>query len=320
MGGTRRVAEQNEDLRALLNAGHQQNRPVLRTVGPTHIPTPFSTFCFAALAGIGGLPDTITDRAVNVTMRRRLPGETVRQFRSRRDEPGLHDLRARVADWTAQHIAELRNAEPAMPVEDRAADTWEPLVAIADLAGGQWPELARNACRKMNAEHDADDADDSESVRLITDIKVVFEDQHLSFIASAELLAGLRHLAESPWRDAELTTQGLASRLRQFGIRPGFNSSKTLRGYHLPDFADTFRAYIRPKSSEPSESASDQGERADDLKSTDDLVVRGKTGRPDISPSQNGFRTARTTADDPSPENGTLTNGHPLIVGDRAPH
>ena len=64
--GSKRVAEQNEDLRALLNAGHQRGRPALRCVGPQQIPTEFPTFAMAAIAGIGAMPDTITDRAVNV--------------------------------------------------------------------------------------------------------------------------------------------------------------------------------------------------------------------------------------------------------------
>ena len=74
--GSKRVAEQNEDLRALLNAGHQRGRPALRCVGPNQTPTKFSTFAMAALAGIGSMPDTITDRAVNVTLRRRTREES----------------------------------------------------------------------------------------------------------------------------------------------------------------------------------------------------------------------------------------------------
>ena len=57
-------AGDNEDLRGLLNAGHQRNRPAWRISGPEHKPTPFPTFAMAALAGIGDLPDTIMDRAV----------------------------------------------------------------------------------------------------------------------------------------------------------------------------------------------------------------------------------------------------------------
>jgi hypothetical protein len=82
-----KVAEKNEEMRGLLNSGHQRNRPTMRVVGPEHKPTKFLTFAMAALAGIGDLPDTIMDRAVVIRMRRRGPGEAVRPFRSRRAAP-----------------------------------------------------------------------------------------------------------------------------------------------------------------------------------------------------------------------------------------
>jgi hypothetical protein len=140
--GNKKTAEQNEDLRKLLNAGHQRGRPALRCTGPLQVPTQFPVFAMATLAGIGDLPDTITDRAVNIRMRRRAREEKVAQFRSRRDGPVLAALRDRLADWATQRIEDLTKSEPVMPVEDRAADTWEPLIAIADVAGGHWPELA----------------------------------------------------------------------------------------------------------------------------------------------------------------------------------
>ena len=147
----KKVAEQNEDLRKLLNAGHQRGRPALRCVGPLQTPTEFQTFAMVALAGIGKLPDTITDRAVNISMQRRASGESVSQFRSRRDGPVLAALRDRLAAWAKERIDELSKAEPDLPVDDRAADTWEPLVAVADAAGGDWPKLARSACRAIES-------------------------------------------------------------------------------------------------------------------------------------------------------------------------
>ena len=91
--GTKRAAENNEDLRALLNAGFQRDRPAWRCVGPQQIPTDFNTFAMAALAGIGRPPDTITDRGLGVDLKRRGPGETVAPFRMRRDGPALDRLR-----------------------------------------------------------------------------------------------------------------------------------------------------------------------------------------------------------------------------------
>jgi hypothetical protein len=46
----KRTAEQNEDLRALINAGWQRDRPVIRCVGGGHVPLEFNTFAMAAIA------------------------------------------------------------------------------------------------------------------------------------------------------------------------------------------------------------------------------------------------------------------------------
>ncbi|GHJ34624.1 hypothetical protein Sm713_02330 [Streptomyces sp. TS71-3] len=124
--GTPKQAEKNEEMRGLLNAGHQRNRYVTRVVGNDHTPHRFAAFAMAALAGIGELPDTIMDRSVVIRMRRRAEGEYVKPFRSRRDIPGLHALRDRIAAWARPLLDEAADLEPEMPVEDRAADTWEP--------------------------------------------------------------------------------------------------------------------------------------------------------------------------------------------------
>src|SRR6185437_8335397 len=137
-------ADGNEDLRGLLNAGHQRNRPAKRYDAGTNRVESIPTFAMAALAGIGAMPDTIEDRAVVIRMRRRAPNESVAPYRHRRDRPALTSAADRLARWLGKHLADLERATPAMPLEDRAADTWEPLIAVADLAGGPWPELARD--------------------------------------------------------------------------------------------------------------------------------------------------------------------------------
>jgi hypothetical protein len=138
-------ADGNEDLRGLLNAGHQRNRPAKRYDAATNRVESIPTFAMAAFAGIGAMPDTIEDRAIVVRMRRRAPGETVAPYRHRRDRPALRTLAKQLSLWLRADLAVLEKAAPDMPVEDRAADTWEPLITVADHAGGQWPERARAA-------------------------------------------------------------------------------------------------------------------------------------------------------------------------------
>jgi hypothetical protein len=102
--GTRKQADANEDLRGLLNAGHQRNRPMLRWDVTSRTAEQLDTFAMALLAAIGELPDTIMDRAVVVRMRRRAVGEHVDPYRTRRDAPPLHDLRERLATWARGHL------------------------------------------------------------------------------------------------------------------------------------------------------------------------------------------------------------------------
>jgi hypothetical protein len=250
--GSKKAAEQNEDLRKLLNAGHQRGRKALRCVGPLQIPTEFPTFAMAVLAGIGAMPDTITDRAVNVSMRRRAADERVSQFRSRRDGPALHVIGDLLAEWfTEAELAKLADAVPQIPAEDRAADTWEPLISIADRAGGRWPELARAACRAMVTR--AVDADESANLGtlLLSDIRQVFTEHCASFLPSQQLVNALRAIDESPWGDFDLTRSKLAYRLRDFGIKTRHNGTASARGYRLEDFADAFQRYTRQEPSEP---------------------------------------------------------------------
>jgi hypothetical protein len=265
--GSKKVAEQNEDLRKLLNSGHQRGAAALRCVGPLQIPTLFNTFAMAVLAGIGSMPDTITDRAINITMRRRSHGEKVAQFRSRRDGPKLATLRERLAAWAGSHIDELAKAEPDMPVEDRAADTWEPLIAIADAVGGDWPKAGRAACRALTASAaDADAAADLGTL-LLTDIKAIFATAGQVFLSSNVLIRALRAVEESPWADFELTASKLAKRLRPFDVRPGHNATKTMRGYSVTSFRDAFQRYLRPEPSRCPKKDADQPEHAENEKS-----------------------------------------------------
>ena len=106
-------ADGNEDLRGLLNAGHQRNRPAVRYDAASNRVESIPTFAMAALAGIGTMPDTIEDRAVVIRMRRRAPGETVAPYRHRRDRPALRQLAEQLAAWLGPDLAVLEQAEPA---------------------------------------------------------------------------------------------------------------------------------------------------------------------------------------------------------------
>lgn len=102
-----------------------------------------------------------------------------------------------------------------------AADVWEPLLAIAELASARWLEKARTAAVEINAERAA--ADPSLGVQLFRDLHAIFEAQDEDNVASAVLVEKLCELEESPWGDLRgkpLDARGLARRLRAFEVRP----------------------------------------------------------------------------------------------------
>ncbi|WSP43643.1 DUF3631 domain-containing protein [Streptomyces sp. NBC_01244] len=255
--GSAKVAEKNEEMRGLLNAGHQRNRPTLRVSGPNHEVSKFPTFAMAALAGIGDLPDTIMDRSVVIRMRRRGPGEKVAEFRSARDIPALHALRDRLVAWLAPLHAAAMELEPPMPVEDRAADTWEPLVVIADLAGGEWPILARTACAVMTS-HEAQRDQDSggTGIRLLADIRRAFASEgDPPVMRTARLLDILNQDEETSW--AQYTAKGLTARglgilLQDYSISSAnrrFHNGDQAKGFTHEQFTDAWARYCpQPKA------------------------------------------------------------------------
>ena len=142
-------ARDNEEIRGLLNAGHRRGAVAGRCVmrGKIVETEEIPAYCAVALAGIGDLPDTILSRSVIIKMRRRAPNEIVEPYRRRLHGGEGHALRARLEDWAAAVSDSVQDAWPELPlgVEDRDADVWEPLLAVADAAGGDWPERARVA-------------------------------------------------------------------------------------------------------------------------------------------------------------------------------
>ncbi len=256
--GSKKQADQNEDLRGLLNAGHQRNRPMLRWDITTRSLDQLDTFAMAMLASIGDLPDTIMDRAVVIRMRRRAPGERVDPYRTRRDAPPLHDLRDRLTGWARQHLRELHHAAPVMPLEDRAADTWEPLIALADLAQGDWPERARGAATAMVAAESQQEEDSTVSVRLLADLRDLFDQADAEALYSATILEALHKLDEAPWADwygHPLRARELANLLRAYQVRPRdvreHGTGPQRKGYTRADLYEPWARYVPRQPRQP---------------------------------------------------------------------
>ena len=220
----RNTTPQTEDLRALFNAGYKRGATVDRCEGDSKNMKvrEFPVFAPVALAGLAGkMPATITTRSVTIHMRRRAPGETVDPFRERDAAVDTAPLRDRLEAWAEQNGALLADARPPMPagVHDRPAEVWEALLAVADAAGGQWPDLARAACRHFVLGA-GDDHALSLGVRLLRDVRQVFGNRTAMW--SAEVIANLVADEESPWRNLwgkELDQLRLAQEMGRYDVK-----------------------------------------------------------------------------------------------------
>ncbi|MDP9224394.1 MAG: DUF3631 domain-containing protein, partial [Actinomycetota bacterium] len=238
-----------EPLRALLNAGNRRGTSVPRCVGPSMKLEDFKVFCAKALAGIGDLPDTIADRAIPIRLERKRPDASTARWRRREALAIAEPLQQELASWAQDAVTYLEAARPEIPdvLDDRAEEAWEPLLAIADLAGGHWPQRARTAALQLSAPADRDE---SLSVILLRDVRAVFAASSLDRLSSTNLAASLCEIEESPWGDLwgkALDARGLARRLKPFAILPRtvrFDDQTTAKGYHLEQFADAFSRYL----------------------------------------------------------------------------
>src|SRR5262249_8006243 len=132
----------NEEMRGILNSGHSRDAAFcIRCEGEDNHPKRFSTWAPKAFAAIKPIRDTLMDRSIVVPMRRRKKTEPRLRYRDRENDE-FRRLRSQALRWANDNIESFRDAEPEVPdaLNDRAADNWRPLLAVADRVGGKWPK------------------------------------------------------------------------------------------------------------------------------------------------------------------------------------
>jgi putative DNA primase/helicase len=247
--------EKREDLRNILDASHcRMDARVLRPVqvGDRWEVRAFSAWAPIALAYIKAMPDTIRDRSIIIPMQRKAPDQAVAHMRLDLDQ-GFGELARKAARWAADHMARLRGADPAMPAElhDRAADNWRCLLAIADVAGGHWPDAARGAAVALSIDADDDDAIGIEALR---DLQTVFETLKADRLLSSTIVAHLAAMEGRPWAEfgrtgKPITVNQLARLLKPFNIVPGSVRPDVpgdgTKGYKRESLHDLWKRYFQ---------------------------------------------------------------------------
>jgi hypothetical protein len=255
-------AHENEELRGVINSSHcRLDAFVVRAVpaGDDYEARRFSTWAPMAIASIGKVASTIADRSIIIGMERKPLGETVARMRSDRDD-GFGVLARKAARWVADHLEQLRQSDPDVPqaLNDRQADNWRPLLAIADLAGGEWPARARAAARALST---TDEDADTIGVQLLAAVKLAFGTARQ--ISTDNLLKHLHAMSEAPWGEygrqrKPITPRQLAGLLRPFGIASGTireSEISTPKGYRREQFESAWDRYLSATTPQPRQSA-----------------------------------------------------------------
>jgi uncharacterized protein DUF3631 len=265
--------EYAEALRGILNAGFRRGGVTSLCIGQGANLSyqDFPVFGAKAIAGIGTLPDTVADRSIPIELRRRRAGEAVERFRLRMVGPEALPLQSAAAAWAKAHLEALAEAEPELPeaLDDRAQDIIEPLLAIADEVGGEWPERAREAAVELLTGEHREEAE-SPGIRLLRDVRRAFDAKGEDRLATGKLLERLREPDDAPWRSLRgepLDANKLARLLKPYGIRPEKlrEGSETFRGYRRASFEDAWERYVpaTPENPEHLEHPEHPADRAD---------------------------------------------------------
>ncbi len=237
----------NEEMRGVLNAGHQRGGKVFRCEGKEKV-RGYNVFAPVVLAGIGALPGTLQDRSIVINLTRAKPGELQARF-DPRWTTAEDTLRARLAEWASYNFDRMKECAPVLPPEavNRLADNWRPLFAVAEVAGGDWPRRALKAFRQLN-QHRV--SDQSIRVKLLQDIRTVFTAARATKLPSAQIVSELAKLEGQPWAEylgrRSISTHQVAHLLRGFGVSPHTVrfGTVTAKGYDVADFQDVFDRFL----------------------------------------------------------------------------
>ncbi|MHB0981033.1 MAG: DUF3631 domain-containing protein [Thermoleophilia bacterium] len=275
----------NDELRGVVNSGHSRaGAYVIRTVGDDHEPKVFSTWAAKVIALIGKLPATLASRSIHIELKRLAPGEEVEPLRLHK-LGDLLPLRRKAARWAADHLEELRGHDPDIPRElhGRAADNWRPLLSIADIAGGEWPQLARQAAVALSA----GTGEQTAGIMVLEDLRKLFEERG-DRLPTATILEALNDMDDRPWpewnRGRELSAPGLAKLLLPFGIRPRTirpGGGSTPKGYLREQFQDAFARYLPgPEAATPPHPAEETEEAPSPAATPQGSVADGQDREP----------------------------------------
>lgn len=274
--------EKNQELVALLNAGHRRGIPARRMGGPGKTTLQeFDVFCMKCVAGafpdVSKIPEALRSRSIHLRMQRKLPGENVTRWTRQAREvwlPQLGELRDELADiLETVHPVDVR-IDPPDELGDRDFDVWEPLLQVAHRAGQLWFEAAIDAAIAMSRPEGMQTT--PPRLLVLRDVRDVWNGE--SFMLTSDILKALHELEERPWSDyygKPLSAHKLARFLSSYDIESRYEpGEKRRKGYYRQDLEDLWLRY----SSESSQSAQTSQEADSERTESIERSLQTETG------------------------------------------
>jgi putative DNA primase/helicase len=247
---TEKYVEHGSDLHALLNEGHCKGASVMRVLGDKLELREFAIYGAAAFARNGPMPDDLDQRSIVIELQRRKADEPLEELREEPCEP-LIQLARMCARWAGDNADAIRGCDPEMGhLINRGGDNWRPIIAIANVVGGEWPSRLVTAAGKLAPREPG-----SVGVILLGDIKAMAADEKADRLTSTELAETLHGLEGRPWAEwgrngKPISPNQVARLLKEFKVYPEtirIGADRTARGYYLNKFAEAFERYLGPQ-------------------------------------------------------------------------
>jgi len=248
----KQVSEVSQAILAVLNAGHRKGATVPRCDGPQNKVKHFPVFGPKAFAAIGGLPDTLADRSICITMQRKTASQTVARFLNSKGKMEAEPIRALLTSWAEQQRETVRTAYEGMAdlgfLTDRDADLWMPLFAVCSVAAPERVGELKQCAQALTGSKAADDVEDSLPLKLLADVRSLWP-MSAAHMATATVLERLKEIPDSPWTDFGkngLNARALSRMLRPFGVEPRQvrTMAGNLKGYQFAELEQAFSRYL----------------------------------------------------------------------------
>jgi hypothetical protein len=224
---------------AILDAGFQPGRSIIRAVGEEHDVHEFFVYAPVCLAVFNKtkLPNTLVTRSIHIPLKKKLRSEHAVPFSLYHDVEPLQTLAQKIRRWcddNRERVCKLLMARIERERADdgtaddaglfnRLADKWRPLFAIAEATGylAEAQDVATELAKLDAVRSEAES--DFLSVPLLADCRFIFNQRKENWLSDDQLQIELNAMFDRPWPGLGLlgiTKHKIAKLLSDFEIRP----------------------------------------------------------------------------------------------------